>query len=290
MSEGAVQTFQQAFLEMRDAFRAANVSEPDLDARYLLAAAAGLDPKQLPFRYGEVASGLCLSKARDYMAKRLSGMPVGRILGEREFWGLTFKLSEGTLEPRPDTEVLVEAVLSQYGQPNSHHRDWVFADIGTGTGAIAVALLTELPNAFAVAVDISSDALHTARQNAIRHRVAERMAFVRGSYLSCLAHSYDFIVSNPPYIRGSVVGTLAEEVRKHDPIVALDGGPDGLDAYRELIGEADKALKYGGSLFLEIGWDQMFPLRQLIEQNGFFFAGGRQDLAGNDRVVVMNVD
>ncbi|MDD7909293.1 peptide chain release factor N(5)-glutamine methyltransferase [Pseudovibrio exalbescens] len=279
-------TLQHLFLKLRDAFREAKLAEPETDARYLVAAAVGVEPKMLPLHYDQVSGPEVVQKLEKQAALRLGGMPVGRILGQRDFWGLTFTLSEETLEPRPDTEVLVEATLDYCLNHGGLQKDWVFADIGSGTGAIAIALLTELPNARAVAVDVSEDALLTTRRNAISNGVGERLYPVRASYLTALAPAFDFIVSNPPYIKEEVVKELSAEVKNHDPIVALSGGPDGLDAYRELIGDGAHLLRQDGALLLEIGWDQQLLLRQLIENSSLTFAECRQDLGGNDRVVL----
>lgn len=267
--------------EIRDRFRAGDLETADLDARLLVAEALGLSPSEIILRADDIASEEACRKARDYAAKRLRGMPVGRILGHREFWGLDFKLNTDTLEPRPDTEILIEAVLAR-----SKAQPLCFADIGTGTGAIAIALLSERADARGVAVDISELALKSASENAQAYDVSDRLLCLRGDYCDALGAGFDWIISNPPYIRTSVVAELAPEVREHDPARALDGGSDGLDAYREIVGSAGRCLAADGRIALEIGFDQAESVTSLLEEAGFLDIEIIQDLAGNDRVLV----
>ncbi|MEP4031121.1 peptide chain release factor N(5)-glutamine methyltransferase [Roseibium polysiphoniae] len=275
-------TFGDLYRDVRKRFREANLETPDLDARLLMAAALEVSPSDLILREDDKVGDDQRLLALKYADQRLIGLPVGRILGEREFWGLRFFLNEETLEPRPDTETLVQAVLDRV----PCEEPLVLADIGTGTGAIAVALLTELPNAVCAAVDISERALECARGNAARHGVAERLLPVRSDYASSLGAGVDWVLSNPPYIRTKVVEGLASEVREHDPGRALDGGANGLDAYREIVPQALHCLSPGGRIALEIGFDQAQEVSELLRQCGFLHIEIIQDLAGNDRVVL----
>ncbi|MBD8877209.1 peptide chain release factor N(5)-glutamine methyltransferase [Labrenzia polysiphoniae] len=277
-----VTTFGDLYRDVRKRFREANLETPDLDARLLMAAALEVSPSDLILREDDKVGDEQRLLALKYADQRLIGLPVGRILGEREFWGLRFRLNEETLEPRPDTETLVQAVLDRVSCEGS----LVLADIGTGTGAIAVALLTELPNAVCAAIDISERALECARGNAARHGVAERLLPVRSDYASSLGAGVDWVLSNPPYIRTKVVEGLSREVREHDPGRALDGGTDGLDAYREIVPQALQCLSPDGRIALEIGFDQEQEVSELLRQCGFLHIEIIQDLAGNDRVVL----
>ncbi|ADZ68911.1 peptide chain release factor N(5)-glutamine methyltransferase [Polymorphum gilvum] len=269
------------YRELRDALRRAGVDTPELDARMLTADAAGLSPGDIVLREDAEVDPAREALARAHVAARCGGTPVGRILGRREFWGLELSLSPATLEPRPDTETLVEAVLARAGGEAAP----VLADIGTGSGAIAIAVLTALPEACAVATDISLEALATARANALRHGVDGRMLFVQGSYGAPLGAGFDWIVSNPPYIASAEVDRLAREVREHDPRRALDGGADGLDAYRAIVPAARHSLRPGGRLAVEIGADQGAEVAELMAENGFFDVEIIRDLAGRPRVV-----
>lgn len=266
---------------VRARFREAGLETPDLDARILVASALGFTPSDLLLKEDEPVAPSSRLLAEDYSAKRLSGLPVGRILGRREFWGMEFLLNEATLEPRPDTETLVEAVLARCDQG----RAFKFADIGTGTGAIAIALLTECTQAIGVAVDVSLAALSCASQNAARLGVRGRFLPLQANYLDALNKDLDWIVSNPPYIRTDVVKTLSKEVREHDPDLALDGGEDGLSAYRNIIARAGAILGQGGRIALEIGFDQAADVSGLLSEHGFSDIEIITDLAGKDRIL-----
>ncbi|NBN66038.1 peptide chain release factor N(5)-glutamine methyltransferase [Microvirga tunisiensis] len=277
-----MQTRGRLYRHLRDRFRAAGLPTADLDARLLAAAALGIDPASLVLDPDEAVSGEGAALAEAHLQHRLAGMPVGRILGRREFFGLELALSAGTLEPRPDTEILVEAVLARVS-PEAPLR---IADLGTGTGAICLALLGRLPLALALAVDLSPDALATARGNALRHGLAGRVLFLQGDYAAALAPGLDVIVSNPPYISHAELAALDPGVRDHDPILALDGGADGLDAYRVLAPQCHDLLRHGGLLACEIGAAQGASVAGLFAAAGFQRIEIVQDLAGLDRVVL----
>lgn len=271
--------------DLRARFRAAGLETAALDARLLSAAACGVAPDRVVLSPDHPVSGDQRARAKTFARRRLGGEPVGRILGEREFWGLTFALSADTLEPRPDTETLVEAALAWCEAQGGRARAWRFADLGTGTGAIAVALLSELPAACAVAVDISQGALATARANARRHGVSERFLPVLGDFAQALAPGLDFIVSNPPYIADTERADLSVDVRGHDPQRALFAGADGLDAYRAILPESARVLAGTGALLLEIGASQARAVSGLARAVGLADTGVIRDLAGRDRVV-----
>ena len=225
-------------------------------------------------------------RLEDFTRRRLAGEPVARILGAKEFWGLPLQLSAATLVPRPDTETVVELALEMLRAEPDPKRRLRIADIGTGSGAILLALLSELPDAFGVGTDISVTALRTASSNAARLGFASRAAFVACDYAAALSEPFDLMVSNPPYIRSADIASLAIEVRDHDPIVALDGGADGLDAYRQLIPQAARRLAQGGVLVVEAGHDQSGDIGELMTAAGLTQERPpKADLAGIRRAV-----
>ena len=219
------------------------------------------------------------------LVRRLAGEPVHRIMGFREFFGMRLELSEATLEPRPDTEVLVELVLDLIRAAGRENEALEILDLGTGTGAIALALLSVLENAKATITDIAHNALDTALQNAWAHGLSGRVTAVEGKWFEPVEGKFDVIVSNPPYIPSVVVPTLDVEVREHDPIAALDGGEDGLDPYRVIAADAAGHLKAKGIVAVEIGYDQAEDVTALFEAAGFGLLELRNDLGGRDRAL-----
>ena len=254
-----------------------------LDARLLVAHAMGVEREQVIFRDQLEPEPGVPEKARELAARRARGEPIARILGEKEFYGLTFGLSPATLVPRPDTETLVDAVLD-FVDPAS---GVAILDLGTGSGAILLALLAQLPKATGVGVDIAADAIDTAAANARQLKLETRASLVVGSWAERLMTKFDVVVSNPPYIaRGEIAG-LPVDVREFDPHLALDGGDDGLDAYRAILSDLDRVLAKGGAAFLEIGFGQADAVRSLAALRGFGTIF-RQDLAGVDRVAIVS--
>ncbi len=256
---------------------------PALDSRLLIAAVLDIEPNRLSlFDYRAVSSAERL-RIEEYLDRRIAGEPVARIIGAREFWGLSIGLSPATLVPRPDTEVLVEAVLAWFDRHGGRERVLTVADLGTGSGAILLALMSALPEITALGLDLSEEAATTARNNAERLGFADRSLFLRGDWSQALAQ-VDVLVSNPPYIRSEVIAGLAREVREFDPMLALDGGADGLDAYRVIIADLERVLAPGGAAFFEVGYDQHESVSALLKEAGFDVRLHR-DLAGIGRVV-----
>lgn len=218
--------------------------------------------------------------------RRLKGEPVAYITGEKEFWGLPFKVEEGVLIPRPDTETLVGALVAFVGDKKA---EALVADIGTGSGALIVSILHEFKNFQGFGVDISPKALSVTAYNAEKNGVANRLSLLEGSYLEPLIEKgvqLDILVSNPPYIRTDVVGTLQKDVRDYEPHLALDGGRDGLVAYKSIIPQAEDVLKEGGLLMFEIGFDQKNDIMALFDAEKWSNMKCFKDLAGHDRVIV----
>ena len=262
------------------------IDSAELDARLLVGAALDLDLTGLIAAAARPVTKDESSRIDCFARRRLAGEPVARILGFKEFWGLPLQLSPATLVPRPDTETVVELALEIWrGGPHPNPRPRI-ADIGTGSGAILLALLSEMPEAEGIGTDISLAALRTAKGNAARLGFAPRAAFVACNYASALSGAFDLMVSNPPYIPTAEIAGLAGEVRDYDPPGALDGGTDGLDAYRALIPQAAGLLAPGGTLIVEAGLGQSGLIREIMTAAGLTPEGPpKADLAGIPRAV-----
>jgi len=281
----AGQTVGTARRRLAARFKSGAIDSPELDARILVGAALGLDLTGMIAAATRAFTAAEAARLEDFAGRRLKGEPVARILGSREFWGLPLQLSAATLVPRPDTETVVALALQMLRAGPGADRPRI-ADLGTGSGAILLALLSELPDAVGVGTDISAAALRTASANARNLGLGRRAAFVACDYASALSGAFDLIVSNPPYIRSAEINDLASEVRDHDPLGALDGGSDGLDAYRALVPQAVRLLASGGGLALEVGHDQGADVKQLMAAAGLTLCGPpRTDLAGIPRAV-----
>lgn len=264
------------------------IAEAAGDARFLILGLLGLETRDLLLDGQKILDADEAEKLDAALARRLSGEPVARILGAWEFWGLPFRLAPETLVPRPDTEILVEAALASVPDRNAPLR---CLDLGTGSGCILVALLSELPHAAGIGLDRSEKALRTARHNALANGLGNRAAFAAADWCDPLRGRFDLVVSNPPYIARAVIQQLDRDVRQHDPLAALDGGPDGLDAYRRILAgvRSNGLLAPGGRLLFEIGYDQADPVRALARAAGFTDFGLKQDLAGHDRVLIFGL-
>jgi release factor glutamine methyltransferase len=280
------QTVDTARRKLTARLKAALIDSAELDARILVGAALGLDLT------GLIAAGRRLLSAEEYLRledfarRRLTGEPVARILGIKEFWGLPLQLSPATLVPRPDTETVVELALEILRAERHPDHGLRIADICTGSGAILLALLSELPEARGVGTDISPAAVQTATGNAAHLGLAQRAAFVVCDHAAALSGDFDLIVSNPPYIRSAEIAGLAYEVREYDPPGALDGGADGLDAYRVLIPQAAHLLAGGGTLIVEAGLGQSGHIQGLMTAAGLTLQWPpKADLAGIPRAV-----
>ncbi len=263
--------------------RDAGIETPELDARILAGAVLDLDLTGLVSAASRELSRLEAVRLNELTTRRLEGWPVARLVGAKEFWGLPLTLSDATLVPRPDTETVVEAALELIGA--NRNAPLRLADLGTGSGAILLALLSELPNAYGVGTDIAIAALTTAAANARRLGFSARTAFVVSDYAAALGGGFDLIVSNPPYIASDAINGLAPEVRDHDPHRALDGGEDGLDAYRRLVPQAVSRLGPSGALVVEVGHDQEAAVKALMEHAGLVGIAARADLGGIGRAV-----
>ena len=267
-------------------FKSGSIESAELDARMLAGAALGLDLTGLIAAAARPVTAAEAAHLEELARRRLEGEPVARILGLREFWGLPLQLSAATLVPRPDTETVVELGLEMLHAVAHPDRRWRIADIGTGSGAILLALLSELPEADGFGTDISVAALRIAKANAAGLGLAGRAGFIACDYAAALSGRFDLVVSNPPYIRTAEIAGLPIEVRDHDPLGALDGGADGLDAYRALIPQAAQLLAQRGALVVEAGHGQSGDIERLMMAAGLTLERPpKADLAGIRRAV-----
>jgi len=282
----AGQTIEAARRGLAATLQRAAIETPELDARLLLGHVLQLD---LTAMIADRARRVTAAEAAELAAltrRRIAGEPVARLLGQQEFWSLTLELSAETLVPRPDTETIVSTALDILRSEGRITAPLRIADLGTGSGAILLALLHELPHAAGIGTDISQDALRTAGRNAARLGLAARASFVASDYAAALTGPFDLIVSNPPYIPSGDIGSLPVEVRAYDPGRALDGGHDGLDAYRAILAQARSRLARHGTLILEIGQHQAPDVAWLAGAAGLVPHGPpRPDLAGIPRVL-----
>jgi release factor glutamine methyltransferase len=268
------------------AFAEAGIDAPELDARLLVGHALGLDHAGLVTAADRSLSEDEINLVADGTARRLAGEPVARILGVKEFWGLPIRLNASVLVPRPDTETVVEAALDALDREGLRTRALRIADLGTGSGALLLALLTELPHAFGVGTDISGGAIAAARINADALGLGDRAAFVVCDFGAALAGGFDLVVSNPPYVRSADIAMLKPDVRDHDPRLALDGGVDGLAAYRAIAADARPLLAPHGHLVVELGAGAATAVAQAFAAAGLAAAGApRCDLAGIARAL-----
>lgn len=262
--------------------QAAGIGEAEVEARHLLTHV--LAPATLAEALADPAlvSWQRLAHLADLAWARLQRQPLSQVLGSQPFWTLDLAVTPDVLTPRADTETLVETVLSRCPDGDAE-----LLDLGTGSGAILLALLNERPGWRGTGIDLSDAALGVARGNAGHCGLANRARFARGQWSDGLADAaFDIVVSNPPYIVSEVLAGLEPEVRDHEPALALDGGADGLDAYREILGDVARILKPGGLLGLEIGYDQGAPVTALAREAGLVDVTLVRDLAGQDRVVI----
>jgi release factor glutamine methyltransferase len=268
-------------------FEAAGIDSARLDARVLVGFALNISPEAVfgyPERVLEEREVSRLSALADRREKR---EPLARIVGEKEFWSLKFRVTEDTLVPRPDTETVVEAVLDQINDVAAPRK---ILDLGTGTGCLLISLLSELPHSSGIGVDISRRALKTAEENADLNAVGQRARFLENDWCKGLTKSFagefDIIVSNPPYIPNHEIERLAPEVSGFEPVRALAGGNDGLDIYRLLVRDAKALALPGGIMAFETGWNQAEQVAELGRDEGLELLQVRSDLAGIPRCVM----
>ena len=268
-------------------FRQHGLDTPELDARLLVGHALGLDHAALAAQSRRVLTTAEADAILALEARRLAREPVARIVGHKEFWGLPFKLNAETLLPRPETETVVEAALAAIERADRQTAALRVADLGTGSGALLLALLSELPSASGTGTDISLPALACAKDNAATLGLSARASFVACDFGSALRGPVDLLVCNPPYVAQGDIATLQPEVRDFDPRRALDGGHDGLEGYRAIAADARRLLAPSGALVVELGWGQLGAVTSIFAAAGLAPATRKYDLSGVDRALVL---
>lgn len=278
-------TYRECYERGKAALTAAEIEEAALDARLLLEYVCAADRNTLLVHGDREVAEEELRRYETLIQKRASHIPLQHLTGVQEFMGLEFIVNEHVLIPRQDTEILVEEVLKNL------HDGMRILDMCTGSGCILISLLKYSNDCRGVGVDISPEALQVARENAEQllsddeFQNESAITFIESNLFEKVTGKFEFIVSNPPYIKRNVIGTLMPEVREYEPVTALDGGSDGLDFYREIAQKSRKFLVGGGMLFFEIGYDQGAEVMELLERNGFADVRIVKDYAGLDRVV-----
>ncbi|MFW7357683.1 MAG: peptide chain release factor N(5)-glutamine methyltransferase [Brucella sp.] len=272
--------------DARTRLRVAGLDTPDLDARLLVEWATGKTRLDLISEPEQLVDSAAIETLSDALDRREKGEPVHRIMGVREFFGLPFRLSAATLEPRPDTEVLVELVIPALETLAGKNSVLELLDMGTGTGAIVISLLHRFEHAHGIGLDMAEGALAMARINAVANGVSDRFAALKSDWFQNVSGRFHLIVSNPPYIPHEDIAELSREVREHDPLAALDGGADGLNFYRALAQKAADHLYKDGMVAVEIGAGQFQDVEALFESAGFSLAGDASDLGGHRRAML----
>ena len=270
---------------LAQAFRTAGIEDADVDARLLVGHALHLDRARLIAQSDRILEAREINVISALAARRLTREPVSRILGQKEFWSIALAITPDVLVPRPETETVVEGALDFVVRGGLRMEKLRILDIGTGSGALLLALLRELPNATGIGTDISTGALKVARENAGRCGVEGRCTFVVCDIASVVEGPFDLLVSNPPYIAHDEITSLAPEVKNYDPTVALDGGDDGLAAYRAIAADAKRLLAPGARMFVELGAGQEAAVRDLFTNVVLTAGTARADLAGIPRVL-----
>ncbi len=276
-------TARTTVADMQEQFKSAGLDTPALDARLLAQGMLGITQEDLLLHPDRILSEAENKKLEDAAQRRLRHEPVSRILGQRSFWKSEFKISPDTLDPRPDSETLIEAVLNHVDK-NAQLR---ILDLGTGTGCLLLSLLQELPQAKGTGIDISPGAIEIARQNAENLHLSNRSLFIISNW-SKMGNNplFDIVISNPPYIANAEIPKLAPEVSQYDPYQALAGGADGLDCYRAIVGLLPHLLTKNGKVFFEIGYDQANSVKRILADGKFSVLQTLSDIAGHDRCVI----
>ena len=270
-------TVQELLTASQAKLRECGISDPVRDARLLLADCLELRTQNLNLLDDSCISEIKISKFWRMINERCKRKPVSKILGYRSFWGRDFEINENVLDPRGDTETLIELILDCNFEN--------MLELGTGSGAIAITVLAERPEVTCVATDISQYALNTARTNSKRHGVDSRLKLLHSNWFDKISGSFDIIVSNPPYISSKEYAQLSAEVVKYDPKISLTLGGDGLEAYREILSQALEKLSKNGHIFLEIGYTQANAVGHLFKEAGFQQIKVHKDLGSRDRVI-----
>lgn len=264
----------------------AQILTASLDARLLLQHAANIPCETIYLYPEQLVSDDDVIKYKNFLDRRINNEPVAKIIGKKSFWKDDFIVNQHTLDPRPDSEVIIQAALDFL--PNKENT-LKFLDIGSGSGCLLLSLLREFPNAIGAASDISLDALKIASLNAKALNLKERIILINHNWTDAVAHKFDLIVSNPPYIPTNDISNLAKEVKNYDPILALDGGEDGLNPYRHLAQKISSLLKPGACAILEFGYDQGRGVKEIFIQNNYIVKKMLFDLNNIERAIIVSV-
>ncbi len=264
----------------------AGIDNAAFDARILIAGATGLTPGEIVTKPEFPVGHDQANAVRSLLKRRADGEPVHRILGKREFYGLMLGLNDATLEPRPDTEILIDLVLPKVLEVTGRKGECRILDLGTGTGAIALAILDQVSRTTAIGVDISGEALAMAEENARQHALSGRFQALQSDWFENVTGTFHVIVANPPYIVSAAMDSLQRDVKRFDPHLALDGGADGLAAYRTIAASARPFLCAGGYLAVEIGYNQKTAVIEAFVANGWKETAAARDLSGHDRALL----
>lgn len=259
----------------------AGIENPGLESRILFKHVLGISDADLIRGSEKPVSSSDQQQIEAFIQRRVAGEPLSRILGQREFYGRDFIVTPDVLDPRPDTETIIDVAVKKF----EREAPLRILDLGTGSGCILVTLLCEFLQATGMGIDRSAEAIAIAQKNAEQNDVTDRIAFTQGDWAENLEESFDLIVSNPPYIPSPDISNLESEVKNHDPILALDGGNDGLDAYKTIFPQLKKNLSKGGTALFEIGISQLQQVVRLVENAGLSVRESHDDLAGIPRVV-----
>ena len=271
-----------AWREAAQLLKKIGIETPLLDARLLLQNTLNIKYEELIVSADRVLNGEEKQHLINFLKRRAKREPVSKIIGQKEFWGLSFITAKDNLDPRPDSETLIEAVIQNY---TDNQRNLNILDLGTGSGCLLLTLLFLYPNAKGIGVDKSLEALKIAGENTKKHNLQDRAEFFVSDWFSNIEGKFDIIICNPPYIKSEAINYLEPEVRFFDPKIALDGGADGLGCYRELLAEIENYLETHGKIFFEIGKWQEAPIVEMIEENGFEVLDIKQDLQAIPRVI-----
>jgi release factor glutamine methyltransferase len=288
-------TLQSLLSKLQNDFDAAGIDNPRQEAKWLIESVLNLSKSD--FLDDIDLDDAQLAKVNEAAAKRAAGLPLSKIIGRKGFWQYEFITGEHVLDPRPDTEILIEEVFKFIDSDKGRAHDYRILDLGTGSGCIILTLLSELQNSTGVTVDISLQAIETAQKNAQKLEIsADRLEFIHGSWLEPFAQisdeqrpRFDIIVSNPPYIPSQDIESLQVEVKNHDPILALDGGIDGMDAYNKIVKNLNLVSRPQTRIFFEIGTNQTDQISRIVSNYGFDVINVAKDLGGINRVVSMTL-
>ena len=290
MSTGEIEfqglTLGEALRVISERLTARSIENAGAEARMLLLAAAALSRSDLIVSPDRRLEAQVAEKLRQWLARRIAGEPATRIVGERHFWTLSLRVTPDVLDPRPDSETIVTAALDALGARTSEPLR--ILDLGVGSGALLLSVLSECPRATGLGVDLSEAACAVARENAVRNGLENRTQIRQGRWTTGLTETFDLVLSNPPYIESASIDGLSIEVRGHDPKLALDGGADGLNAYRDIVSALGAILSPGGIAVLELGIGQAPAVGGLAEVAGLRVVGSKKDLGGVERALILS--